>query len=320
MRDAGGPQGRGRLLAALTKLRHALAVAKVPETLDFVEGAVEQGEKVLVFTCFDAPAKAIKAHFGDGAVLLTGATPAAKRQRLVDRFQNEDGVQVFVANLVAGGVGLNLTAASQVVFNDLDWVPANHWQAEDRAYRIGQQRTVNVTYMLAEGTTDEFVSSVLKAKAALVGAVVDGEGLDEDTGDALRELERILVALSPRLADTRLDDLGREELAQLLSEASTKVDAEAGRAAGDGDRPSQSEAMQRALALLEQALSGPSVEHYQAESTSGRGKVYDLTVAGGGDVVCSCPGFEYRGACNHARRLKEALIKERGLPEGIRAA
>ena len=46
-----------------------------------------------------------------------------------------DKVRVFVANLIAGGVGLNLTAARQVVFNDLDWVPANHWQAEDRAYR-----------------------------------------------------------------------------------------------------------------------------------------------------------------------------------------
>ena len=72
---------------------------------------------------------------------------------------------MFLANIIAGGIGLNLTAATQVVFNDLDWVPANHWQAEDRAYRIGQTRTVNVTYMVAADTIDDFVQSVLETKA-----------------------------------------------------------------------------------------------------------------------------------------------------------
>ena len=75
----------------------------------------------------------------------------------MDRFQQDETVRVFLANIIAGGVGLNLTAASQVVFNDLDWVPANHWQAEDRAYRIGQTRTVNVTYL--SGPTRWTISS-----------------------------------------------------------------------------------------------------------------------------------------------------------------
>ena len=64
---------------------------------------------------------------------MTGKTPAAARQPLVDRFQSDPEVRVLAANIVAGGTGLNLTAATQVVFNDLDWVPTNHWQAEDRA-------------------------------------------------------------------------------------------------------------------------------------------------------------------------------------------
>ena len=84
---------------------------------------------------------------------------------------------MFLANIIAGGIGLNLTAASQVVFNDLDWVPANHWQAEDRAYRIGQTRTVNVTYLVGTGTMDDFVQAVLETKGALVNAVVEGEAL-----------------------------------------------------------------------------------------------------------------------------------------------
>ena len=104
------------------------------------------------------------------------------RQPLVDRFQSDDDVRVFVANIIAGGTGLNLTAATQVVFNDLDWVPTNHWQAEDRAYRIGQTRTVNVTYFVARDTIDDFVQAVLETKAALVNAIVDGEALAAGLG------------------------------------------------------------------------------------------------------------------------------------------
>ena len=67
----------------------------------------------------------------------------------MDAFQRDETVRVLAANIIAGGVGVTLTAARNVVFNDLDWVPANHWQAEDRAYRIGQRHTVNVYYIQA---------------------------------------------------------------------------------------------------------------------------------------------------------------------------
>ena len=168
---------RGKLLAFLVEARQALAVAKASATLDFVRGAIDQGEKVIVFSCFDDPVQKLARELGPAAVVLTGKTPAAKRQPLVDRFQNDDEVRVFVANIIAGGIGLNLTAATQVVFNDLDWVPTNHWQAEDRAYRIGQTRTVNVTYFVARDTIDDFVQAVLETKAALVNAIVEGEAL-----------------------------------------------------------------------------------------------------------------------------------------------
>ena len=131
-----------------------------------------------------------------------GKTPADRRQALVDRFQKDDRVRVFLANIIAGGIGTNLTAATQVVFNDLDWVPANHWQAEDRAYRIGQTRTVNVTYLVARDTIDDFVQTVLEKKAALVSAIVDGKALAPDlSGDVLDELQRALRELSSGLPE-----------------------------------------------------------------------------------------------------------------------
>jgi SWI/SNF-related matrix-associated actin-dependent regulator 1 of chromatin subfamily A len=319
----GAAQQRERvhLLALLTKARRKLAVAKTGQTIDLVEGAVAQGEKVLVFSCFDEPLRRLHAHFGKAAVLLTGATATGKRQALVDRFQSDDRVRVFVANILAGGVGVNLTAARQVVFNDLDWVPANHWQAEDRAYRIGQQGTVNVNYLVAAGTIDEFVSTLLEAKAQLVRAVVEGKALGgEVDGDILRDLERLLGALSPRLADLPggLDDAEVEGLLRQLAE---RYREEAVAAGGDQAAIAQLPAgvIRSAVLALAGALSGPRSERYRAESSSRPGEFYELTVAGG-DVICNCPGFEYRGMCRHARDLKCALAAGGQLPAGYSAA
>ena len=129
---------------------------------------------MLVFSCYLAPVNTLRKHFGSKAVAITGEVPANRRQQLADRFQQDDEVQVMAAQITAAGVGLNLTAARQVVFNDLDWVPVNHWQAEDRAYRIGQKGQVQSTYMVATGTIDEFVRTVLATKASLIEGVVEG--------------------------------------------------------------------------------------------------------------------------------------------------
>ena len=252
-------------------------------------------------------------------MLLTGKTPADKRQPLVDRFQQDESVRVFLANIVAGGIGTNLTAATQVVFNDLDWVPANHWQAEDRAYRIGQTRTVNVTYMVAGHTIDDFVQSVLQKKAALVKAVVDGSALAPGlSGDVLDELQRALRELSSGL--TAADgDVDQEDLIdRLLELARQDLDARLAHAAGASvSTPEETAALARALESLAKALSGTAAERYRFASASHPGVDYEITVHGA-DVVCSCPGFEYRGQCRHARDIKAALAAGQPMPAGYR--
>jgi hypothetical protein len=311
---------RGRLLQAVTRARQKVAAVKVPSTVDLVTGAVDQGEKVIVFSCFEEPMDKLAAAFGQSAVVLTGKTPADKRQALVDRFQTDDGIRVFLANIIAGGIGTNLTAATQVVFNDLDWVPANHWQAEDRAYRIGQTRTVNVTYMVAADTIDDFVQSVLEKKAALVSAVVDGKALSPDlSGDVLDELQRALRAVSSELADPNA--LADENLVgRLLRHARLEMDAGRHAEAGAASRtPEETEALKRALEALARALTGPPVERYRFASTTQPGVEYELTIDGA-DVICNCRGFEYRGQCRHARDLKTALAEGQPVPEGYRPA
>ncbi|MGH9310323.1 MAG: helicase-related protein, partial [Vicinamibacterales bacterium] len=308
---------RGRLLAFLVEARQALAFAKTTATLDFVRGAIDQGEKVIVFSCFDDPIQKLARELGETAVVVTGKTPAAMRQPLVDRFQNGADARVFVANIIAGGTGLNLTAATQVVFNDLDWVPTNHWQAEDRAYRIGQTRTVNVTYFVARDTIDDFVQAVLETKAALVNAIVDGDALAPGSGgDVLDELQRVLHAISPGGDGAAGHGDDDEVISQLLRHASDQFRAmhradPHRRATIRGEREVQ--ALARALEALVKVLSGPSERRFRISSASHKGVDYEIVVVDA-DVTCSCPGFEYRGQCRHARDVKAALAAGEPLP------
>jgi SWI/SNF-related matrix-associated actin-dependent regulator 1 of chromatin subfamily A len=307
---------RGKLLAFLVEARQALAFAKATTTLDFVRNAVDQGEKVIVFSCFDDPIQTLAKELGQAAVVVTGKTPAAMRQELVDRFQTDADARVFVANIIAGGTGLNLTAATQVVFNDLDWVPTNHWQAEDRAYRIGQTRTVNVTYFVARDTIDDFVQAVLETKAALVNAIVEGDALAPGSGgDVLDELQRVLHSISAGgdVAAVQNDD---ELISQLLRRASdefrTMHRADPHRpAAIRGEREVQ--ALARALEALVKVLSGPSARRFRISSASHKSVDYEIVVVDA-DVTCSCPGFEYRGQCRHARDVKAALAAGEPVP------
>jgi SWI/SNF-related matrix-associated actin-dependent regulator 1 of chromatin subfamily A len=308
---------RGRLLAFITEARQALAYAKTSATLDFVKGAIEQGEKVIVFSCFDDPIQRFAKELGSAAVVVTGKTPAAKRQDLVDRFQHDDDVRAFVANIIAGGTGVNLTAATQVVFNDLDWLPTNHWQAEDRAYRIGQTRTVNVTYVVAQNTIDEFVQTVLETKAALVTAIVEGEAIAGGLGgDVLDELQRALHALSAGVTDTPADLADDESIDRLLKHAADDF-RDTHRSPTPGTAATRSatevEAFKRALQQLLKVLSGSSSKRFRIASTSHQGLEYEI-VAADADVTCSCPGFEYRGQCRHARDVKAALASGRPVP------
>jgi len=312
---------RGRLMQAVTRARQAVADAKVTATIEFATGAIEQGEKVIVFSCFEAPMQKLTRHFGSTAVVLTGKTPVDHRQSLVDRFQQDESIRLFLANIIAGGIGTNLTAASQVVFNDLDWVPAHHWQAEDRAYRIGQTRTVNVTYMIAANTIDDFVQDVLERKRALMAAIVDGQALAPDvSGDVLDELQRAVRALASASLDASGADTEDDLIERLIQQARPGAYSNpAAEVEGPGRTAQETDAFRHALQTLARALTRPSLERYRFASTSHPGVEYEVTIDGA-DVTCTCRGFEYRGQCRHARDIKAAIGAGMAVPDGYRRA
>jgi SNF2 family DNA or RNA helicase len=129
-------------------------------------------------------------RFSVDAPFLHGGVSGPGRQRMVAEFQSGSGSPLLLVSLKAGGTGLNLTAASQVIHYDRWWNPAVEDQATDRAWRIGQDRTVNVHKLVCEGTVEERIGVIIDDKRKLAESVVGtGEAwLSELSTDELRDL------------------------------------------------------------------------------------------------------------------------------------
>ena len=171
----------------LMKVRKIIANEKTKQTIEFAENIIEQGKKVIIFTNFTDTLQTIYNHFGKQAVYLDGSCSKPHRQNAVDEFQENDKIKVFVGNLKAAGVGLTLTAAEVVIMNDLSFVPAEHAQAEDRAYRYGQKSNVLVYYPLYENTIEGAVYDILNRKKEVIRTVM-GDEQPENVGDVVEEI------------------------------------------------------------------------------------------------------------------------------------
>jgi SWI/SNF-related matrix-associated actin-dependent regulator 1 of chromatin subfamily A len=119
----------------MAKARRETAVAKIPYVIEFIENV---SEKVVIFAHHRDAISQLKQHLGNRAVVLDGSTSMTARNKAVEQFQNDPNIQYFIGSIQAAGVGLTLTAASHVIFAELDWVPGNVCQAEDRCVLEGQ--------------------------------------------------------------------------------------------------------------------------------------------------------------------------------------
>ncbi|MGA5065412.1 DEAD/DEAH box helicase [Streptomyces exfoliatus] len=169
------------------------------ELLDeLLDTILAEGAATLVFTQYVGMARILEAHLAARGVrtqFLHGGTPVAQREAMVARFQNGE-VPVFLLSLKAAGTGLNLTRAEHVVHYDRWWNPAVEAQATDRAYRIGQDRPVQVHRLIAEGTIEDRIASMLDRKRELADTVL---GTGGDTPPELTELTDAELAELVRL-------------------------------------------------------------------------------------------------------------------------
>jgi len=279
--DASRPNDTA-FLAQLTKVRVALHKAKHAAVEERVRDVVATGRKVIVFTAFREGLARHRKTFGEACVTIAGDNSAEERLAAVDRFQTDPACVLAVCNLIAGGVGLTLTAGAHVIFQDLDWVPANHRQAEDRAYRLGQTERVTVEYMLADGTLDGFIAELLEAKLRLIGAV---EGEEVPDASVLDDLYARLRALGPALLqEGRLAEATGSVRDRL--EALAKADA----LCGSGATPPAHD-------LLDQGVR-------EFRSSRDPSQVYRVTFGRGGHLECTCGGFRWRGNCKHVQEVR----------------
>ena len=161
----------------LTKIRQVIADEKISQTIELAENIIEQGKKVIIFCNFTDSLNKICEHFGKSAVKVDGSMSKPQRQHSVDSFQESDKIKVFVGNIKAAGVGITLTAAEAVIMNDLSFLPSDHSQAEDRAYRYGQKNNVLVYYPIFENTIEGIIYDILNNKKQVIATVM-GDNLN----------------------------------------------------------------------------------------------------------------------------------------------
>lgn len=176
-------------LNRLMKIRQLIAYEKIQYTCEIIDKCLDQGKKVIVFTNFTMSLDMLHEKYKKNSVILNGSMSKEKKQESVDRFQNEDKVKIFISNIIAGGVGITLTAGEVVIMNDLSFVPAHHSQAEDRAYRYGQQNSVLVYYPVFENTVEKIIYNILQKKKGIIDQVMgDGEYSESFSKDLLKSL------------------------------------------------------------------------------------------------------------------------------------
>ena len=181
-------------LTQLNILRKLSAMGKMKAALELIESIVDSGEKVLVFSSFVEPLVLLQSKIKSQSVMITGKTPVGERGEIVDKFQNDNNVKVFLGGTKSAGVGITLTAASSVIFLDYSFNPADLLQAQDRAHRIGTKaKSVNVYFLHAKGTIDEDLKEMIHVKQEIFDQIIDGKFEKKKSTDIMKiTTDRIL--------------------------------------------------------------------------------------------------------------------------------
>ena len=168
-------------LVAISTLKQLAAKAKMKVAEQWLKDFLDGGKKIVVFGWHRVVVDDVAEKFANGAK-IQGGMSAEMRQQFVDGFQTSDEQRVIACNIKAAGVGLTLTAASDVLFLEQGWTPSDMEQAADRCHRIGQTDSVTAWLMLTANTIDEDISALIAHKRTIVDRAIDGSDDDDEAG------------------------------------------------------------------------------------------------------------------------------------------
>lgn len=162
-------------LVQIGHLKRLAGLLKLPLVLDWIDSFLrEQDGKLVLFAIHRRVIEKIQKRYRSLCVKVDGSTIGKKRQEAVERFQKNPSVRLFIGNVKAAGTGINLTAASTVVFAEIGWTPGEHTQAEDRIHRIGQKNSANIYYLIAHDTIEENLLRIIQEKQGVLSSTLDG--------------------------------------------------------------------------------------------------------------------------------------------------
>lgn len=163
----------------LQKLKRTAAISKFEKAIEWLSEQIDSGNKIVVFAMHHDLIDRIASRFSSICVKFDGRDSQKCREESVVKFQTDESCRLFVGNVKAAGVGITLTAASNVVFFEFDWVPGVNIQAEDRIHRIGQNESATCWYLVADGTIEEDIFSLLNSKKAVLDSILDGDDVSD---------------------------------------------------------------------------------------------------------------------------------------------
>ena len=162
---------RMEALVRFMALRSIASKGKVAQAIDFVKVFLDGGNKLILFCSLHEIVDEFKKAFPK-AVTVTGRDSAVMKQVSVDAFQQREDVQLIICSIKAAGVGLTLTASSNVAFVELPWTYADCCQCEDRAHRIGQKDNVTCYYLLGRNTIDHKLYNIIQDKKTIANSIM----------------------------------------------------------------------------------------------------------------------------------------------------
>ena len=155
--------------------RKYLSNQMVPNTIKLTDSFVEKGEKVVIACCYDEELYTLKDYYGDRCVIYNGKVSAKDKDKNIEKFTNDPNVMVFLGNIQAAGVGITLLASHVLIFNNISFVPSDNLQMQDRIYRIGQTKDVDIYYQIFRDTQYEKMWNIVLRKSLVINQIVKKE-------------------------------------------------------------------------------------------------------------------------------------------------